>query len=44
MKKKETKQQDKHKEEVVNPILMTEEYWKESQLSIAKYYGRIRFN
>ena len=44
MKKKETKQQDKHKEEVVNPILMTEGYWKESRLSIAKYYGRIRFN
>lgn len=44
MKKKETKQQDEHKEEVVNPILMAEEYWKESQLSIARHYGRIRFN
>ena len=44
MKKKETKEQDEHKEEVVSPILMAEEYWKESQLSIASHFGRIRFN
>lgn len=44
MKKKETKQQDERNEEVVSPILMAEEYWKESQLSIASHFGRIRFN
>ena len=44
MKKKETKQQDKRNEEVVSPILMTEDYWKESQLSIASHFGLIRFN
>ena len=44
MKKKETKQQDERNEEVVSPILMTEEYWKESQLSIASRFGLIRFN
>ena len=44
MKKKETKHQDKRNEEVVSPILMTEEYWKESQLSIASHFGLIRFN
>ncbi len=26
------------------PICMTEEYWANSQLSIARYYGRISFN
>lgn len=26
------------------PILMTEEYWVNSQLSIARYYGKINFN
>lgn len=26
------------------PILMTEEVWANSQLSIARYYGRIRYN
>lgn len=26
------------------PILMTEEYWANSQLSIARYYGQIKFN
>ena len=26
------------------PILMTEEYWKNSQLSIARFYGSIRLN
>lgn len=25
-------------------ILMTEEYWVNSQLSIARYYGRVRFS
>lgn len=27
-----------------SPILMTEEYWMNSQLSIARFYGRIMFN
>lgn len=44
MKKKETKQQDEHKEEVIRPILLTEEFWRESQLSIASRYGRIGLN
>lgn len=26
------------------PICMAEEYWRYSQLSIAKFYGRIKFN
>lgn len=26
------------------PIAMTEEYWADSHLSIARYYGHIRFN
>lgn len=26
------------------PICMTEEFWANSQLSIARYYGRIKFN
>ena len=26
------------------PILMVEEYWANSQLSIARYYGQINFN
>ena len=26
------------------PIAMAEEYWADSQLSIARYYGRIQFN
>lgn len=26
------------------PILMVEEYWVNSQLSIARYYGQIKFN
>lgn len=26
------------------PILMVEEYWVNSQLSIARYYGKINFN
>ena len=26
------------------PIIMTEEYWANSHLSIARYYGRIRFS
>jgi|UPI00046A30C2 hypothetical protein len=26
------------------PILMTEEYWRNSHLSIARYYGQIQFN
>ena len=25
------------------PLIMTEEYWANSQLSIARYYGHIRF-
>ena len=25
------------------PVCMTEEYWADSQLSIARYYGRIKF-
>lgn len=28
----------------MNPILMTEEFWRNSQFSIAKYYGRINYN
>ena len=28
----------------MNPIVMTESYWANSQLSIARYYGRIEFN
>ena len=26
------------------PILMTEEFWRNSQLSIARFYGRCQFN
>ena len=26
------------------PLLMTEEFWANSQLSIARYYGKITFN
>lgn len=26
------------------PICMTEEYWANSQLSVARYYGRIQYN
>lgn len=26
------------------PLLMTEEFWADSQLSIARYYGRITYN
>lgn len=25
------------------PLIMTEEYWANSQLSVARYYGRVRF-
>lgn len=28
----------------MNPILMTEEFWRNSQLSVAKYYGGCRYN
>lgn len=28
----------------MNAILITEEYWANSQLSVARYYGGIRFN
>lgn len=26
------------------PLLMTEEYWANTQLSVVRYYGRIKFN
>lgn len=29
---------------MTTPILMTEEYWKNSQFSVAKYYGGMVFN
>ena len=29
---------------MAGPILMTEEYWKNSQLSVAKYYGGMVLN
>lgn len=25
------------------PLIMTEEYWANSQLSVARYYGHVRF-
>lgn len=28
----------------MTPILMEEEYWRNSQLSIARFYGKIQFN
>lgn len=29
---------------MAGPIIMTEEYWKNSQFSVAKYYGGMTFN
>lgn len=29
---------------MAGPIIMTEEYWKNSQFSIARFYGRINLN
>lgn len=28
----------------MTPVCMTEEFWANSQLSIARYYGRVKFN
>lgn len=28
----------------VHPLVMSEEYWANSQLSIARYYGRVKLN
>ena len=39
-----TQELQKKKIEMEHPLIMTEEYWANSQFSIARYYGGINFN
>ena len=38
------KQEQKKKIDIPHPLIMAEEYWANSQFSIARYYGGINFN
>jgi len=38
------KQETQKKIDIHHPLIMTEEYWANSQFSIARYYGGINFN
>lgn len=38
------KQETQKKIDIPHPLIMTEEYWANSQFSIARYYGGINFN